>query len=237
MKILLITPLAKFTHTRWLPLGLSYISSILKKAGHEVRLYDRFLQGRMLVNRNTLDGDMKKNILDFNPDVIGLTTISPLIHDTVECVEHIRNYYNGTIIAGGHHVTALPELTLKKIPGLDLVAVGEAEQIMLDLASGKAPEGIPGLYSRQSIPVEKNKDYIKNLDELPFPDYKIFNMKYYTEANHHTIKGFYLRTACIVSSRGCPNRCEFCSESTSASDCKSIGSGCSKKTHSIIDEL
>jgi anaerobic magnesium-protoporphyrin IX monomethyl ester cyclase len=213
MKVLLITPASKYARERWLPLGLSYISAILKENRHEVRLYDRFLKGHCLNGRNTLDEDMKKAIIDFGPDMIGFTTISPLIHDTVECVEKIRRFYDGIMVAGGHHATALPGVTLEKIPGLDYAAVGEAEHTMRDLAGGKDPETIPGIISRTTDPNKINDVHIKYLDDLPSPDYGIFDMNYYMSANHHTIKGFYLRTACVLSSRGCPNSCEFCSES------------------------
>ena len=213
MRVLLITPLAKYSNMRWVPMGLGYISSNLKSRGHEVMLYDRFLRGNFLGKRESLNDGMKKEIEGFGPDIIGLSTISPLIHDTVECVEYIRRFYNGTIIAGGHHATAMPDQLLEKIPGLDHAAVGEAENIMLDLADRKDPSDILGLYSGKSKIHPRPQEYISDLDDLPLPDYSIFDMNYYTGTNHYTIKGFYLKTACVLSSRGCPNNCKFCSES------------------------
>lgn len=213
MRIMFITPRSKYARERWLPLGLGYISSILKKDGHDVVLYDRFLRGYQLDGGMSLDEDMKQAIAAFTPDIIGLSTVSPLIHDTVHCTEYIREFYNGIIIAGGHHVTAMPELTLKKMPGLDLAAAGESESTMLALAQGRKPGEVPGLFSREYRPPENSISYIKDLDRLPPPDHSIFDMDYYTAANHYTIKGFYLRTACVLSARGCPNNCEFCSES------------------------
>lgn len=213
MKILLITPYALYSKLRWLPMGMSYISSLLKKNNHEVRLYDRFLKGHRLGNKESIDRDMKSEILEFKPDIIGVSTISSLIYDTVTCVKYIRDFFDGTIIAGGHHATAMPEETLKKIPGLDYVAVGESEYTMLSLAGGEEPSGIPGLFYRNSDNSSFPGAHMRNLDDLPFPDYGIFDMDYYTEANHNTIKSFYLRSACILTSRGCPNNCKFCSES------------------------
>ena len=213
MKILLITPYALYTKLRWLPMGMCYMSSLLKKNNHEVRIYDRFLKGHRLGGKEAADRDMKSEILEFKPDIIGFSTISSLIHDTVTCVKYIRNFFDGTVIAGGHHATAMPEETLKKIPGLDYIAVGEAEYTMLSIAEGKDPSNIPGLFFRNSNNSSFLGAHIRNLDDLPFPDYKIFDMDYYTEANHNTIKSYYLRSACVLSSRGCPNNCKFCSES------------------------
>lgn len=213
MKILFITPLSMHHNIRWLPMGPGYISSLLKKNGHEVMLYDRYLQGQLLGGKGSINEGMRTRIMEFDPDIIGFTTMSPVIHDTVECVKYVRTFFDGTIIAGGHHATAMPEQCLEKIPGLDHAATGEAEYTMLSLAEGEDPSGIPGLFSRDLNNSDSIPAHIKNLDDLPFPDYGIFDMNYYTEANNSTIKSFYLRTACILTSRGCPNNCKYCSES------------------------
>jgi len=194
---------------------MSYIASLLIKNKHTVKLYDRFLKGYLLDNRNSVDKDMKSEILRFKPDIIGFSTISPVIYDTVECVKYIRGFFNGIIIAGGHHATAMPELTLKRISGLDFVVTGEAEYTTLSLANGNKPSNIPGLFSRYTDASTFLNSRIKNLDELPFPEYEIFDMEYYSQSNRSTLRGFYLRTACVISSRGCPNNCKFCTESLS----------------------
>ncbi len=215
MKILLITPLSMYHGIRWLPMGLGYISSLLKKNGHQVMLYDRYLKGYMLGSKESVNKNMRAHILEFGPDIIGFTTMSPIIHDTVECVKYVRAFFDGTIIAGGHHATAMPEQCLDKMPGLDHAAAGEAEYTLLSLAQGKDPSRIPGLFSRGFDNSDFIHAHIKDLDDLPFPDYGIFDMDYYTRASTGTIKSFYLRTACVLASRGCPNNCKFCSESLS----------------------
>ena len=115
-------------------------------------------------NKESVDEDMSSEILEFKPDIIGLTTISPLIHDTVTCVKYIRDFFDGIIIAGGHHATAIPEETLNKIDGLDYIAVGEAEYTMLSLAEGKDPSNIPGLFNRNSDNFSFPGAHIRNLD-------------------------------------------------------------------------
>ncbi|MHB1346658.1 MAG: B12-binding domain-containing radical SAM protein [Candidatus Humimicrobiaceae bacterium] len=213
MNILLITPLAGYTPTRWLPLGMSYIASMLQKNDHIVMLYDRFLRAHILGNKEAVNFEMKSEILNFRPDIIGFSTVTPLIYDTLECVNDVRNYYDGIIIAGGHHATAMPEDTLKKIPGLDFVAAGESEYTVLDLADGKEHENIKGLFYKNIDSSIFQFAQVSNLDELPQPDYKIFDTNYYTSENSYTVKGFYLKTAPVLSSRGCVNNCKFCTES------------------------
>jgi len=87
VKILLVTPFSKYNSVRWTPLGMSYIASLLIKNKHTVKLYDRFLKGYLLDNKDSVDKDMKSEILRFKPDIIGFSTISPVIYDTVECVK------------------------------------------------------------------------------------------------------------------------------------------------------
>lgn len=213
MKILLITPLAKYNPTKWVPLGMSYISALLKQNNHQVQLYDRFLRNYILESEDPVNLEMKSEILRYKPDIIGFSTVSPLIYDTLECIKYIRNFYKGIIVAGGHHATAMPLHTLKKIPGLDYVLAGEAEYSMLSLANGKNPSDIPGLFSINKDISNFKQAQISELDKLPIPDYEIFDMNYYTQANRYTLRGFFLKTACIITSRGCINNCNFCTES------------------------
>lgn len=213
MKILLITPLFSQVKSRWMPLGLSYISSTLKQHGHQVRLFDRFLEGLRLGEKALVDQAMKQEIVKYQPDLIGFSTVSEAIYDTIECIGYIRGFFDKTIIAGGHHITALPLLSLNRIPGLDYAAIGEGELSLLSLASGEKPQNIRGIVTRESNSLNLEYSRIKNLDALPLPDYSIFNMDYYTQSNASTIRGFYLRTACMLTSRGCPFSCKFCSES------------------------
>ncbi len=200
---------------RRLPLGLGYISSMLKKNNHEVRLYDRFLKNYQLGDRTSVDREMKSEILSFKPDIIGFSTMSPSIYDTAECVEYIRNFYDGVIIAGGYQATAMPGLMLQKIPGLDYIAAGEGEYTMLSLADGADPSSIPGLFLKNTNDSNFLGVHIKNLDDLPIPDYDLFDMDHYAGANPTTFKGFYIKSSNILSSRGCNNNCKFCSESLS----------------------
>ena len=191
------------------------MASLLMKHGHTVRLYDRSLKAYLLGGAESVNREMKSEILRFKPDMIGFSTVSSIIYDTVECVNYVRGFYDGIIIAGGHHATAMPEITLQKILGLDYTAAGEAEHTMLSLADGSDPSGIPGLFSKYTDTDSFSHSHIKDLDDLPFPEYEIFDMDYYTQANRNTLRGFYLRASSILSSRGCVNNCKFCAESLS----------------------
>lgn len=128
MKILFITPLLRSYAGRWMPLGVCSMAAHLKTRGHDVSLFDRtaafILFGK---NRQRLEDEMEKQVRAFHPDMIAFSTVSPAIYDTIDCVDALRRFYRGILIAGGHHVTALPLETLEKVPGLDAVIAGEGE--------------------------------------------------------------------------------------------------------------
>ena len=200
----------------WMPLGLSFLAAVLRGQGHETIIFDRF--ARLIRRRGddaAVDREMMATIRDFRPDLIGLQTISPLIFDTISCVNLIRPQFKGLLYAGGHHATALPELTLERITGLDGLVVGEGEMPLACLARGDDPSSIPGVWFRddedrgQGTNAWVNRD----LDQLPFPALDLLDMDLYLRPGVNPIKGHFLSTICLLASRGCPQRCEFCSES------------------------
>lgn len=219
MRFLLVSPRTEFRVRPlnvWTPLGLISIGASLKEKGHEVALFDRHaLSVASVLGKKQVNEMLAAKVLSFKPDVIGFHTLSPIIHDTLECVSLIRPLFSGFVIAGGHHATALPEESLRKIKGLNGVVVGEGELALAQFAEGRDPCGIPGFWWKNpdgtihhTPPVQ-----IEPLDDLPFPDYSLLNSRFYLQKNHMTIRGFFLSSLSMITSRGCVRRCEFCSES------------------------
>ena len=215
MRVLLITPHFRDNATRWMPLGPCSIAGLLRTRRHEVRLFDRMVEHmNCRWNRDAVQRRMRDAIRTFQPDLIGLSAVSPAIFDTVECVRFIRDFYQGLMVAGGPHTTALPILTLERMPGLDAVVVGEGEYPLLDLVECGRVASFPGvarLNGRHRVLPRPAK--IHNLDALPFPALEILDTNYYTERSTTVVRGFNRSCACLLGSRGCPNACSFCSES------------------------
>lgn len=218
MRVLFITPrttAAERPTQHWLPVGFPYIGAALRQAGHEVAVFDRYARMAELgTEPAVLDDAMLKLVREWQPEIVGLGTVTPLIADTVHCANILRAVFPGVLIAGGHHATALPGLTLDRIPELDHVVQGEGEQVLTRLASGQSAATIPGLWSRGpfgigGLPPEQ----IACLDELPFPDLSLFDMKFYTRRGTNMIRGHFLSTTSLLTSRGCSRRCAFCTES------------------------
>jgi len=216
MRVLLIYPY--WTAAKpglWISLGLCFIGALLTEQGHTVSVFDRTAKhfgcgnNRLKLNQLMLD-----HVEDFQPDLIGLNTVSPVIYDTVECVELIRTVWAGPMIAGGHHATALPELTLSRIKGLSGVISGEGEIAMAKLAAGQTPETIPGIWWRRNDHfVHTPAEQINDLDQLPLPALDLVDMDFYTKRSVYSINGCYRSVLCMLTSRGCYNKCSFCSES------------------------
>jgi radical SAM superfamily enzyme YgiQ (UPF0313 family) len=208
----------------WLPLGFAYIGALLKQYGHAVQVFDRYAaMGRLGLDRNRIDNAMLTAVKTFAPDVVGLSTVAPMIYDTVHCAKILRSVFTGTMLAGGHHATALPLVTLEKIPELDGVGIGEGEEPLLALAEGTKPFNIKGFLWRQSNENIQDKKMqqahdpgfgrVKQLDLLPFPDFSLFDTAFYTRRTSSVIRGFHLSTLLMLGSRGCSHRCSFCTES------------------------
>lgn len=217
MNILLILPYLAHNSTLWMPLGLPFIAACLRRDGHAVSIFDRYAaQFKVGRGRQRVDQAMLEHIQAFQPDMVGLNTLSPLIHDTVGCAALIRSAYDGPIVAGGYHATALPELTLHKIPALDGVVAGEGEIVLSQLANGEVPWQIPGVWWREgedirppAIPTSQ----VEDLNQLPLPALDLMDMAFYTQRTDGVIRRHNLAAATLVSSRGCQRRCRFCAES------------------------
>ena len=214
MRILLVTPKYRKVKVRWMPLGICYIAAALEAKGHQVQIFDRHLYSADN-GSNRANSDMLKAINQFLPDIIGFNTVTPVIHDTIEAVKSARTIYSNTIVLGGHHATAMPELTLQRLTEADAVIVGEGELPFCMLADGEKRDAIPGLYWREGDKISGNKNKVSavNLDLMRLPAYHLLDMDYYTKQNRVTIHNFYLRVGSILTSRGCKNRCEYCTES------------------------
>ncbi|QTA37884.1 B12-binding domain-containing radical SAM protein [Thermosipho ferrireducens] len=201
MKILLINPKDSGYYYRlgafFPPLGLAYISSSLKNAGYETRLIDM----------NVENFDYKKESYE-EYDVIGISTDTVRFPLAAKIGKDARK--KGTIvIMGGPHATFNAHSILKE--GLaDYIILGEGEIAFVELVKaisvGEMYPEIPGIaYLKENVVKIFPVKFVKNLDVLPFPDREGLPLhKYRTK-----FAGNYAMS--IITSRGCPFDCNFCS--------------------------
>ena len=209
MKILLISPPTDSVIKRVIgatgpPLGLAYLASMVKDE-RDVAIIDSIVEN--------LDFEMVgKKIKKFDPDVIGITATTSMIPDAYKVANMAKEINeNVKIVIGGPHVTFLPEKTMEECKSIDFVVRGEGEitfkELMEALEKEKDLDGIKGLTFRKDGRIINNppRELIKNLDELPLPSYELLPMEKYQADG--------VKFGVIMTSRGCPFDCIFCSSS------------------------
>jgi len=144
------------------------------------------------------------------PEFCGITFTTPLCEEAEAMAKFIKKIDPHTkIIAGGPHATIMPKEMLKG--SFDIIVIGEGEITLKEILSGKSLEKIDGLAfkSGSEIVVNKPRKLIADLDDLPLPDYSIFNNKDYFTPRINCKKN---PVAAMETSRGCIYGCVFCSK-------------------------
>src|SRR5208283_5447215 len=106
---------------------------------------------------------------------------------------------------------------LEEAKSVDIAVMGEGEYTMLELAQyfegKKQLSEILGLaYSKNGeVNVNSPRPFIKNLDELPYPAYDLMDMEQYLSPKKIGYRSFRNRAISMITSRGCPFNCCFCS--------------------------
>jgi anaerobic magnesium-protoporphyrin IX monomethyl ester cyclase len=194
--------------------GLAYLSAVLVNAGLRVRVLD--------FNSNSANID--KRLLEVKGfDAIGISVKSANIKSSIDIAAKARRLNkDALIVAGGTHITLDGVNFMQENPDFDVGVVGEGEYIFLDLLQGKKLSGIEGLIYRKDGKTESTKrgDWIRNLDDMPFPNYDHF------DSFDGTIKVYPLLT-----SRGCPFNCIYCAAPLV------LGAWRSRSPENVIDEL
>jgi len=170
------------------PLGVSYISAISKRAGHEV----------MAAALNA--SDLIETVRSFSPDVVAFGCTTGFHRKYLDAVSEIRKDFDVTIVMGGAHPTFFPEV-LEENDVLDFVIRGEAEEAFPLLL--EALEGRRSLDSVGNLRFLRDGEVIQNpllplcedLDTIPFPDRRILE-RYEKKLNSKALF--------VIAGRGCP---------------------------------
>ena len=189
------------------PLGLAYLASILEREGHEVRIIDASV---LKLSISQIKSLFKRS----RPDIIGVTSTTPTIYEAYSVIKAGKDVCPDSFtILGGPHASSLPVETLKECPALDAVCIGEGEETIVDLAealgSRRGLSTVKGIAyrSRGKVRINQPRPLIRDLDSIPFPARHLLPMSKYSVLGKKTV------VCHIMSSRGCPFQCIFCSSS------------------------
>ena len=187
-------------------LGLQYVAASLLARGFDVRIIDA--AARYFPHD---DEWIANEAASFAPQIIGVSLFTRWVWHAYRLVERLKGGA-WLLVAGGAHATVRPEETLHQ--GFDLALVGEAETGIVRVAAwldGRDEiAAIPGAVYRQrdgAIGYGPRAQAVLDLDELspPYLAQPLFDARWYEPSGQDTAPGG------ILTSRGCPARCTFCS--------------------------
>jgi len=208
------------------PIGLAYLASTLRKAGHAVTIIDavgeaplkiaELFGGRMLAT-----GLMIPEIVERIPrhsDVIGVTCMFshewPYVSEAVKAVKDAMP--SVPIVAGGEHITAVPDFTLQSCPAVDYCVLGEGEETLVEMV--KHLEDVTQITEVAGIVLRNDgktmhsasRGRIRAVDDIPWPAWDLVPLQNYFDQglSFGVDRG---RSMPILATRGCPYQCTFCS--------------------------
>jgi anaerobic magnesium-protoporphyrin IX monomethyl ester cyclase len=163
--------------------------------------------------RNSGVSDFADTLTSLSPEVVGISgQTTPSIYDVYQTAKVVKNINPATlVVVGGAHVTFQDEQVLRECPEIDVVVRGEGEvtmYVLLERIRNQQPyDRVQGTTIRAGNAIIRNPDrpYVVNLDDLPFPAYDTLNLPWYFPKGK--------RIAPMITSRGCPYQCTFCSSS------------------------
>ncbi len=229
MRILLVYPPVNRLcnmNSNFFPLGLGYLSAMLKAGGHAVRIYNAELEtepfapptniSRLENHRLFVDAlqdddhrvwrEFRTVLNDRPPDMIGFSCTSASVMPCLKMAALAKDTTDARIVFGGMHPTILPESTAR-YPQVDYIVAGEAEHTLVMLADALEQKQDPffidgvGAVVDDQVVFKRPRPVIRDLAALPFP-------------NREDLVAFEKHAPflqAMVTSRGCPYQCTFCS--------------------------
>lgn len=236
MKVMLSAPsdsplVASFSEQggKSVPLSLAYLGA-----------YVSDIQGIELVgfdnNVHRLSPDAYRQLFRREaPDVLAMTVMTATLYEAWEMARVAKEVVPGlTVVVGGMHCSALPDNTMEET-AFDYGVVGEGEapfrELLLALQGGTDPSRIANLVHRQAgkVTVNPRRAPVEDLDRLPFPRRDLFeDSGYGMNVNRRSTSK---KSTAILTSRGCPYECNFCSKSVYGKAFRQ------RSVDNVIDEL
>ncbi len=228
MRVMLVNPKFRLPiDTRTTPhLGLAYLAAVSEEAGYETIIFDADVEDEPIIEA----------VKRFQPDIVGITTNTPQVKQAWRTAAAIKAVKDIPVVLGGPHVSVLPAESAQR-PEVDVVVRGEGEPVWLKLCEiiERGKKNNPN-YTAADFLNPKNSELtsllgisyftgdgkehhnpnhppVADLDTLPWPAYHLFKMDRYTNLQPATDSVDGSKSFSIMTSRGCPYRCTFCSQS------------------------
>ena len=206
---------------RFPPLGLGYVAAFLKKKGFDVELVDcTFL---------TLEKAIEK-VRQSKPEIIGIYSMFSMKKTSLELATLLRKDCDLLVVGG-----PLPTLDPTDYLGVfDVAVIGEGETSMVELVECwekrqdfSRVEGIAYM-CKGEVRLTSPRKFVENLDALPFPSRELFDNDAY---KRYYLKRFGYSISPMITSRGCPFSCDFCSRPVFGQSLRS------RSAINVVDEI
>lgn len=236
MKVIIVMKVV-FINNFSINFGFLYVASVLEESGIEVEVVN-YLQSKWdgedqyhTPQKYFCFDEVAAAILEKKPDVVACSVYSPNFMFFKHTAEALRRKSSVPIIVGGVLPSLLPSLFMENTR-CDYVFRGEAEPVIADLicniVAGNKILDIPNLVYRAEngeVVANKMESYVKNLDQVPFYNKNLFP---------NSTKMLY-----VISSRGCPLTCAYCSAGVYSSLTADKGSSQVRKrsVDNVIEEI
>lgn len=211
------------------PIGLAYLAATLRERGETVTIVDAVgeaptnkepIAGSPQLLRYGLGDEALLALVPHDTDVLGVTCMFseewPLVRGVVRLLR--ARFPDALIVAGGEHITAAPEFSLRDagVGVIDLCVLGEGEETLAAIVrqrrAGRSPRAEAGVaYLEDDRFVQMPaRPRIRALDAIPAPAWDLVPLESYLSRGlgYGVNRG---RSVPIIATRGCPFQCTFCS--------------------------
>ncbi len=188
------------------PMGLIQLAAVIEE-GFNVNIID--------ANALNLTPEQIVPLLN-DTEVLGLTATTPTVSRAIEIAAAVKNAKPELpVVLGGPHATLLPWETMESTPDIDVIVIGEAEvsfyMLLSSIEKGGYIDQVPGILWEQDGEIVENEraENLDDLDSLPYLAYNLIPLKKYRP---HPPHGRAMPFAVLITSRGCPYNCAYCSK-------------------------
>lgn len=188
-------------HTRLMPVGLPLMAALLRREGHDARV----------ANFSGVDKvGVEKVLRTFRPSLLGVSQLTHNRHQALELAALAREILPDTLVVfGGPHATFCHEELLRRNSCIDLVVLGEGEETILELVRARLTgqplafpiAGVAGRFGGEVL-AGPPRDAVLSMDDLPLT---VDGLAHAFHVDPRRQGEF------VITSRGCPARCSFCS--------------------------
>ncbi len=228
--VVLFSPPSRMVNHFRPPVGLLYLGGYLGKKGFKVKIIDvpmkEQIRSRAFFDNigPVLEDVHQKMIGAFTgvkTKIVGISCYTPEFYEVVRIARTVKELDPSVVVVvGGVHATLYPSDFFDEETGVDICVLGEGELTLADICTKLSSEkntdlrAIAGIAFKDAqtgqMVATGQRLLAENLDEISCPDYGLIDMDYYTTANPYAIRGCFLRSMYLLSTRGCPSQCTFC---------------------------